>query len=119
MKGNPRVSQYLLPMIPSLFAIAVFEVEYGRLGYVNTVCHNGYKETNDGTQYPALGSIKQDDKSSPEILPVLEALDSIGICYAVADPVGGSELVIPNALILKYRPSRIGPRFRAVGEGLN
>src|SRR5271155_4011461 len=91
-----------IPM-PCLKAQALLVVEDGVLGYVDKVCHESSKRADDGHEYPSLCRVEPQPQPSAEVFSPFELSHPQPIGYAIVNPVGGRELIVPHPLVVVDR----------------
>jgi hypothetical protein len=103
--GRPNAAA-LLASVPALGAVSLLQIEKCALGNVHEVGHGSGEDADKGDEDPALGAIKPCCKPAPNVLATAESLDAERISYAVVDPVGRGELIVPHAVVLEERWQR-------------
>ena len=104
---SSTVTALALTEVPTFSAVASLVVEQSRFRNVDKVCNQSSQNPNQGGQYPTLSSVEPCQQSSQYVLPAAESLDTVCIGDAVVDPVGGGELIVPNAVVDKPGAYRI------------
>lgn len=113
---------HLFGHVPGSGTEAFLVVKDDGLGDVDAIGHAGDDKADQGRQEPALAAVEQDVDAAPKVLAAAQGLDAVCVGDAVVHPVGGGELVVPDALVVDDRRLGLGKgRVEAVdvvGQGV-
>ena len=101
-KGS-LIGAYLLAHEKAGGAISILPVVNRCFGNIHGVGNAGSNKANQGTEYPALCSVKKGLHASTNIFPASKSLDSVGVRDTIMDPICARELIIPNPLFVVNR----------------
>lgn len=110
---------HLLSQVPGPHTVTVLEVKYGGLGDIDTISQQGYQDADDSAEYPALGTVEQDDEPTPPVLATPQLLHPICVGDAIVNPVGTGELIVPDAFVVGDGELGLGHGVLAVCESLD